>query len=165
MDYEIRTNSIRQSLLAKQNEESKKAADPNANFVLSTIHSAKGLEFENCIVIHRNDNNMDEDQKRMYYVAFTRAKNTELILSYDTVKNPQIEANYKLICNALHEQDLNAAKSVGKVHTVIANHISTEVIDDDFYNEDGSYAVAVNVRTTSTSTEEEEIKPTDNEEN
>lgn len=165
LDYEIRTNSIRQSLLAKQNEESKKAADPNANFVLSTIHSAKGLEFENCIVIHRNDNNMDEDQKRMYYVAFTRAKNTELILSYDTVKNPQIEANYKLICNALHEQDLNAAKSVGKVHTVIANHISTEVIDDDFYNEDGSYAVAVNVRTTSTSTEEEEIKPTDNEEN
>ena len=165
LDYEIRTNTIRQSLLAAQNEEAKKNADPNANFVLSTIHSAKGLEFQNCIVIHRNDNNMNEDQKRMYYVAFTRAKNTELILSYDTVKNPQIEANYKLICNALHKQDLAAAKSVGKVHNVIIDQISTEVIDDDFYNEDGSYAVAVNTRAIQPIDDDTDtgIEPTDTE--
>jgi DNA helicase-2/ATP-dependent DNA helicase PcrA len=143
LDYEIRTNSIRQSLLAAQNEEAKKNADPNANFVLSTIHSAKGLEFDNCIVIHRNDNNMDEDQKRMYYVAFTRAKNTELILSYDTVKSPQIETNYKLICQQLHEQDITLAKTMGKTHNIIANNVSTEVIDDDFYNADGTYATIV----------------------
>ena len=155
LDYEIRQNSIRQSLLAAKNEEAKRNADPNANFVLSTIHSAKGLEFENCIVIHRNANNMDEDQKRMYYVAFTRARNTEFILSYDTVKNPQIEANYALICKQLHAQDLAIAQACNKVTNVISNGQSILTIEADFYNPDGTYAIA-NIPRVSVNTDDDD---------
>lgn len=141
LDFEISQNAIRQSLLSMRNAETKQQQQAmNANFVLSTVHSAKGLEFDNVIIIHKNDNNMAEDEKRMYYVAFTRAKNTEYILSYDTVKGAQIETDYKLICKQLHEQDLERAKKAGKVHNVIASGKTIEVIDDDFYNDDGTYA-------------------------
>ena len=43
---------------------------------------------------------MNEEEKRMYYVAFTRAMNSEYILAYGTVKSPQIDADYHTI---LHE--------------------------------------------------------------
>lgn len=141
LDYEIDQNAVRQSLLAAKNAEAKQQDTSSANFVLSTIHSAKGLEFDNTIIIHRNSNQMPEDEKRMYYVAFTRAKNSEYILSYDTVKGAQIETDYKLLCKRLHEQDLEYAKKVGKFHVISANGEDIEVIDDDLYNEDGSYAV------------------------
>jgi superfamily I DNA/RNA helicase len=38
-----------------------------------TIHSSKGLEFNN-VVIYKNDFNEDEERKRLRYVAFTRAR-------------------------------------------------------------------------------------------
>ena len=54
--------------------------------VLSTIHSAKGLEWEAVYVIHAADGNIPsdmatkdaeeiEEERRLFYVAFTRAKN------------------------------------------------------------------------------------------
>ena len=58
-----------------------------ANFYVSTIHSAKGLEFDNVVVLYQNKRDMEEADKRMYYVAFTRAMQSEFIAVYDTIKN------------------------------------------------------------------------------
>ncbi len=54
--------------------------------VLSTIHSAKGLEWDSVFVIHASDGNIPsdmatgnpeqiEEERRLFYVALTRAKN------------------------------------------------------------------------------------------
>lgn len=103
LSYEIRNNAIKQALLSANNQQAKENQNvQSANFLLSTIHSAKGLEFDNVVVFYRNDNNMDEEKKRMYYVAFTRAMKSEYILAYDTCASPQIEVNYQTILERLH---------------------------------------------------------------
>ncbi|MEY4178400.1 MAG: ATP-dependent helicase UvrD1 [Planctomycetota bacterium] len=65
------------------------AADPTLDddqLVLSTIHSAKGLEWDAVYVIHAADGNIPvdlatrstdeiEEERRLFYVALTRAKN------------------------------------------------------------------------------------------
>ena len=53
--------------------------------ILSTIHSAKGLEWDSVYVIHASDGNIPsdingrpeeiEEERRLFYVAMTRAKN------------------------------------------------------------------------------------------
>ena len=54
--------------------------------ILSTIHSAKGLEWDSVFVIHAADGNIPsdlatkvrrriEEERRLFYVALTRAKN------------------------------------------------------------------------------------------
>ena len=69
------------------------AADPHLdedNLVLSTIHSAKGLEWDAVYVIHAADGNIPsdmatnspeeiEEERRLLYVAMTRAKNNLFI--------------------------------------------------------------------------------------
>lgn len=83
LDFEIKRNRARQSVLQKANNERKTSeAAQNASILLSTIHSAKGLEFDNVVVIYQSTNNMSEERKRMYYVALTRAMNSELVISY-----------------------------------------------------------------------------------
>mgnify|MGYP003515508768 FL=1 len=100
LDYEISTNAIRQSLLAQKNAKTKDE-NLNGNFILSTIHSIKGLEFDNVVVLHRNTAAMVEADKRMYYVAFTRAKKTELIVSFGTDISPKIKDDYNLVIELL----------------------------------------------------------------
>jgi DNA helicase II / ATP-dependent DNA helicase PcrA len=65
------------------------AADPLLDedyVILSTIHSAKGLEWDSVFVIHAADGNMPsdmatstqeeiEEERRLFYVALTRARN------------------------------------------------------------------------------------------
>lgn len=103
LQFEIKNNAIKQALLSARNEENKQnQRTVDADFLLSTIHSAKGLEFDNVIVIHRNENDMPEDKKRMYYVAFTRAMKSEYILTYDTVASPKIQGDYETIIKTLH---------------------------------------------------------------
>lgn len=105
LSFEIQHNAVKQALLSARNEESKNKDNvAKADFILSTIHSAKGLEFDNVIVIYRNENDMNEEKKRMYYVAFTRAVKSEYILAYDITKDPQILADYRTICERLHER-------------------------------------------------------------
>lgn len=116
LQFEIRNNAIKQALLSARNEENKKNQDvDNANFVLSTIHSAKGLEFDNVVVLYRNESDLAEDKKRMYYVAFTRAMKSEYILAYDTAASPKIEADYKSIVEALHKKDLQNVQAATTV--------------------------------------------------
>jgi DNA helicase-2/ATP-dependent DNA helicase PcrA len=109
LQFEIRRNAVRQSLLSARNAaEKENNAAANADFVLSTIHSAKGLEFQNTVVIYRADNDMDEEAKRMYYVALTRAMHSEYILAFDKVASPKIEGDYKAIVEQLHNKAKNA---------------------------------------------------------
>lgn len=109
LQFEIRNNSIRQSLLSTKNEENRNAdAIANADLIVSTIHGAKGLEFPNVVITYKNENSMAEDKKRMYYVAFTRAMNTELILAYDTTVYPKIMTDYETIIKTLAQKGLPA---------------------------------------------------------
>jgi DNA helicase-2/ATP-dependent DNA helicase PcrA len=126
LDYEIRHNSIKQSLMNQKNKERKeKNLQSKADLVVSTIHGCKGLEFDNVVVVHKYDSQMDESAKRMYYVAFTRAMNTEYILSYGTVKNARIETDHKLLLTALEERDAQNAARI----TVVGDE--PEIIDGD----------------------------------
>ena len=105
IQFEIRKNAIKQALLSTKNQEAKDSGNvENAKILLSTIHSAKGLEFDNVVVLYKNQSNMEEDKKRMYYVAFTRAMKSEFILAYDVVASPQIEADYITVLTKLHSK-------------------------------------------------------------
>lgn len=63
---------------------------------LMTMHAAKGLEFEYVFIIHANEGEVPyqkagtkeelEEERRMFYVAMTRAKE-QLVISYITEKN------------------------------------------------------------------------------
>lgn len=106
LHFEIRNNAIKQSLLSARNEEIKKTQlTQDADFIVSTIHSAKGLEFDNVVTIYQNSNELKEDKKRMYYVAFTRAMNSEYILAFDTLVSPKILADYEAIVQNLEEKE------------------------------------------------------------
>lgn len=113
LSYECKMNGIRQRLIAKKNEEQKKKNEINtANFVLSTIHSAKGLEFDNVVILYKNNNIMNEETKRMYYVALTRAMKSEFILAYDTKNKTLVEKRYKNILEMLDTNGSNDNNAV-----------------------------------------------------
>lgn len=115
LNFEIRNNAIKQALLSQRNEDRKLSGEiETADFILSTIHSAKGLEWDNVVVLYRNESDLEEDKKRMYYVAFTRAKQSEFILAYDTAASPRIEADYELIVTKLHQKHPDPNSKVGK---------------------------------------------------
>lgn len=106
LKYEIRVNSVKQALMSAQNEANKNnQANQNADIVLSTIHSAKGLEFPHVVLICRAENQMDEEKKRMYYVALTRAMQSEFVVAYEITASPQMEADYKQIIKILEARD------------------------------------------------------------
>lgn len=113
LQFEIRHNAIKQALLSARNGENKKNQNVDtADMILSTIHSAKGLEFDNVVIIYQNSNALDEEKKRMYYVAFTRAMKSEYIVAYDTVKSPQIEADYNTIVDSFKPKSARKNKTV-----------------------------------------------------
>ena len=106
LDFEIRHNGIKQSLMNQRNRERKeKNLAAGARLVVSTIHGAKGLEFDNVVVVHKYDAQMSEENKRMFYVAFTRAMNTEFVLSYGANKKSRIQSDYDAIVAALQKRD------------------------------------------------------------
>lgn len=114
IDFEIKRNAVMKSVISAKNEEEKRTQSiEHAKFILSTIHSAKGLEFDNVLVVYENESaaNADEASKRMYYVAFTRAKKAEFIFAYDTMAHPKICGDYEKIVKDLAAQAAGAAVS------------------------------------------------------
>lgn len=127
IDYEIRHNSIKQSLMNQKNRERKeKNLAANARLVVSTVHGAKGLEFDSVVVLHKFDSQMAEDHKRMYYVAFTRAMKSELILSWGTVKKPRIESDYQQLEETLAARDRHTALIEAGLDPDMASEDETE---------------------------------------
>lgn len=92
LDFEIKTNAIKQRLLSGKNEDLKDTE--SKDFIISTIHGVKGLEFDNVIVLIKNSELNKEDCKRLYYVALTRAIKSEYVIAYDTIKEPVIVSAY-----------------------------------------------------------------------
>ncbi|WP_206686138.1 AAA family ATPase [Kribbella qitaiheensis] len=115
LSFEIRHNAVRQSLVNQKNRDRKaKNAESDADLLVSTIHGAKGMEFDNVVVLHKENTAMTQSSRREFYVAFTRAKKTEYILSYGTVKNPPIESSYEQIVSLLTKRDSQtAARAAG----------------------------------------------------
>lgn len=106
LDYEVRNNSIRSSLLAQANADAKLADDvKGADFLFSTIHSAKGLEFPHVVLSMNISNDVAEDKKRMYYVGLTRAEHSEFLLAYGLLANPKLVCDYETLVKALEDAD------------------------------------------------------------
>ena len=84
---EIQMNNLRNVYLQNQKE--------NINYndmkcIVSTIHGAKGLEFDNVIVLYDEKANREtynqmrsiQEELRLFFVAFSRAKQTEWIINF-----------------------------------------------------------------------------------
>lgn len=95
-EWEIHIAKYTQDLEEQQAKARKIKGERENKVQLMTIHSAKGLEFEDVFVIHANEGEIPhqkaekkdeiEEERRLFYVALTRAKNN-LCISYITQKN------------------------------------------------------------------------------
>ena len=95
-EWEIHIAKYTQELEEQQAKARKIKGERENKVQLMTIHSAKGLEFEDGFVIHANEGEIPhqkaekkdeiEEERRLFYVALTRAKNN-LCISYITQKN------------------------------------------------------------------------------
>lgn len=111
IDFEVRTNAIAQLLASQRNNDRKNEQDiKSADFVMSTIHSAKGREFPHCVIIYKDSAELSEPDKRAYYVALTRAMQSEFIIAYDTYDNPDIKGQYEMILNTLQQNQTAGSK-------------------------------------------------------
>ena len=128
LDHEIRHNSIRDALMHRNNEERKiRNLETKADLIVSTVHGVKGLEFDNVVVIYKDQSDMTEEKKRLYYVAFTRAKNSLFVLSHGTTLSARIVSDYNLIVDSLtNPVSGNDVDDDGENHAVDAI-----VVDED----------------------------------
>ena len=95
-EWEIHIAKYTQELEEQQAKARKIKGERENKVQLMTIHSAKGLEFEDVFVIHANEGEIPhqkaekkdeiEEERRLFYVALTRAKNN-LCISHITQKN------------------------------------------------------------------------------
>ena len=128
LDHEIRHNSIRDALMHRNNEERKiRNLETKADLIVSTVHGVKGLEFDNVVVVYKDQSAMTEEKKRLYYVAFTRAKNSLFVLSHGTTLSARIVSDYNLIVDSLtNPASGNDGDDDGENHAV-----DTIVVDED----------------------------------
>jgi superfamily I DNA/RNA helicase len=104
-DFEVRRNEMnsRMKLMANKDDSSVKLALA-ANVKFSTVHSAKGLECENVLILWNTtrDDTLNEENKRLYYVALSRARKTELIFAYGTaMMEPTIKKQHRTVIDQL----------------------------------------------------------------
>ena len=95
-EWEIHIAKYTQELEEQQAKARKIKGERENKVQLMTIHSAKGLVFEDVFVIHAHEGEIPhqkaekkdeiEEERRLFYVALTRAKNN-LCISYITQKN------------------------------------------------------------------------------
>ncbi|MEW1548370.1 ATP-dependent helicase [Streptomyces tsukubensis] len=124
LSFEIQRNQQKLNINKQKNQERKrKNLESKADLIVSTIHGAKGLEFDNAVVLYREDTRMTQDTKRMFYVAFTRAMKSQYVLGYGTVRNPPIQSSYEQIVTALTERDKkSAARALGIDPDLLDDH-------------------------------------------
>ncbi len=113
--FEIARNQQKLNVNKQKNQQRKQSnLQSQADLLVSTVHGAKGLEFDNVVVLYKEDTKMPQDTKRMFYVAFTRAMRSQYVLAYGTVKKPPIQSSYQRLVNALTERDeKNALRAQG----------------------------------------------------
>lgn len=113
IDYEIEKNALKLRLTSMRNQQKKEQDISHYNFVASTIHSAKGLEFDNVILLYNEHDSAMEETKRMYYVGLTRAKQSECILAYNAHKqSSNIRTAYEAICASKSAPDSGNTETI-----------------------------------------------------
>lgn len=95
-EWEEHIKVYTEELERQKQQNSGKTAFHEDRVQLMTMHSAKGLEFDTVFIIHANEGQVPylkartteelEEERRMFYVAMTRAKE-HLIISYVTERN------------------------------------------------------------------------------
>lgn len=115
LSFEIKQNSIHQNMMSQRNRDHKAEIDwDKTDIVFSTIHSAKGLEFDNVIIVYHDRTVQSEDTKRLYYVALTRAMRSEFVLNWTTDLESNLEDAYQdIVCELSGgaAQDTDAAQN------------------------------------------------------
>lgn len=66
----------------------------NADLVVSTMHSAKGLEFDHTVLLMPTNSRLKQEDRRLYYVALTRAKASETIFEVTKQDNSILQLDY-----------------------------------------------------------------------
>lgn len=91
--FEIDWNTRNQTYF---DESSNKLLDlaTNSDLIVSTIHGTKGLEFDNTIIFMTNTHHLTQEDRRLYYVAETRAKNNEFIVDCSNSLGSFINTSY-----------------------------------------------------------------------
>lgn len=116
--------------------------DYNSNFILSTIHSSKGLEYDRVYIMDacdgvfpsrmvkgskdEADKKYFEEERRLFYVAMTRAKNELAIFSFDDNSSCFI----------------NEAKGMGSLETGRNEHTVSSVAESNVFIEKASISNA-----------------------
>lgn len=103
INYEVHHNHRMQQVVKNNNQMSIKQDKINqGTFIFSTIHSAKGLEFDNTVLLIREPEELTEADKRTYYVGLTRAKKSECaILAVYDQEHSLINYDYQIALNNL----------------------------------------------------------------
>ena len=113
LDYEIAVNAAAQVALQLRNQ-LRKQMPGQPDIVVSTIHGVKGLEFDNVVVVNNEADNLVQSQKRLAYVALTRAKVSELILAFRTTKSSLLADAHHVLAKLYWRQDvLEARRAAG----------------------------------------------------
>ena len=91
--FEIDWNTRNQNYF---DESSNKLLDlaNTSDLIVSTIHGTKGLEFDNTIIFMTNTQHLTQENRRLYYVAETRAKNNEFIVDCSSSLGSFINTSY-----------------------------------------------------------------------
>ena len=95
LQCEIQFNGILQAVNDETNAE-KKSFDKiqRSTFIVSTIHGAKGLEFDNVVILINENALARQEDLRMYYVGLTRAQKAEYILGVTQARVDMLTTRY-----------------------------------------------------------------------
>lgn len=122
LDYEIRNNAIRNSLTGQRNATRKEEmANLDPKLMVSTVHGVKGMEFDHVVVVlspETSASRKDEAYKRLLYVALTRAKIDEIILTGVGSAKPRIEIDYEAVIEALRRREEEEAAAAADESSV-----------------------------------------------
>lgn len=120
--FEISRNAAVQSMVSDRNAAMKESgAIEKAQLLVSTIHSAKGLEFPNTVVFYQSDETISEVKKREYYVALTRARGHEFVMAYGKEPNPAILDTHKALIKRFIEEDAAREAEQSRVQALLSN--------------------------------------------
>lgn len=105
-------------------------SDDGKGVVIATVHGAKGLEFDNVYIvgceekifpISRNDSEDIEEERRLMYVAITRAKKN-LVLTSSSSRYLYGRREYSVKSRFLYELDLVADRQINSSQTSYNNY-------------------------------------------
>lgn len=127
VDFEIDKNAMKSRIVSANNEKTKSADTNGYDFVVSTIHSAKGLEFDNVILLYDEKRKDNEADKRMYYVGLTRAQKAEVVLAYNSRVGSDILETYEAMVESKKNLATLQAVLAGDDDATVA--VTTETSD------------------------------------